>query len=128
MNEPYIYQIALIGNAIVTLGSMAVAFKYYFAVRELHLVIGRQDEVDGLRYAQNFQTQLWNEKKESLEKELAAYKEAHKKVSLELIDLTERFNGLEKAYHEAREDLRASGVLMSQAQAEENKRKRKRVG
>ncbi len=126
MNELFIYQIAVVANAVVTLGSMAVAFKYYLATRELHLALQKQSETDGLRYAQTFQTQLWNERKTELEKELSAFKKAHERVSLELLQTQERFNGMEQAYHEAREELRASGVLMSQAPAEENKAKRKR--
>jgi hypothetical protein len=125
MNELFVYQIAVICNAVVVVASTLVAFKYYLATRELHQAIQKQSEADGLRYAQSFQTQLWQEKKTDLEKELSAYKRAHEKVSVELAQMQERFNGLEQAYHESRRELSANGILISQAQAEENKAKRK---
>jgi hypothetical protein len=119
-------ELVLLANAFVIAGSLAVAFKYYFASRELHQAIQKQSEADGARYAQSFQAQLWQEKKTELEKELSAYRKAHERVSLELAEMSERFNGLEQAYHEAREQLSSSGVLMTQAEAEEGKVKRKR--
>jgi flagellar motility protein MotE (MotC chaperone) len=125
MNELFVYQIAVICNAVVVVASTLVAFKYYLATRELHQALHKQSEQDGQRYAQSFQAQLWQEKRLELEKELTAYKKAHEKACRDLIDLQERFNGLEQAYHESRKELSANGILISQAQAEENKAKRK---
>jgi predicted nucleic acid-binding Zn-ribbon protein len=128
MTESFILQVALIGNVLAVLGSLVVATKYYFASKELHQALHKQSEQDGLRYAQSFQTQLWQERKDALERELTAFKRAHEAVSLELVQTQERFNGLEQAYHEAREELHASINLVNQVQSEENKRKKKRVG
>jgi|LauGreDrversion4_2_1035121.scaffolds.fasta_scaffold429222_1 hypothetical protein len=122
MNELFVYQIAVVANAVVVLASTLVAFKYYIASRELHQAIQKQSETDGLRYAQSFQTQLWQERKTEMEKELTAYKKAHEKVCRDLAEMQERFNGLEQAYHEARYQL--NPVLLKEAQAEE-KPKRK---
>lgn len=128
MTEAFILQISLVGNIIAVFASLAVATKYYFASRDLLEAFRHKSEQDGLRYAQSFQTQLWNERKDALERELTAFKRAHEAVSLELVQTQERFNGLEQAYHEAREELHASINLVNQAQSEENKRKKKRVG
>ena len=122
MNELFVYQIAVIANAVVVLASTLVAFKYYIATRELHQAIQKQSETDGLRYAQSFQTQLWQERKTEMEKELTAYKKAHEKVCRDLVEMQERFNGLEQAYHEARYQL--NPVLIKEAEGEE-KPKRK---
>lgn len=125
MNELFVYQIAVVCNAVVVVASTLVAFKYYIASRELHQALRKQSEQDGLRYAQSFQTQLWQEKRVELEKELNAYKKAHEKACRDLVELQERFNGLEQAYHESRRELSANGILLTQAQAEEDKKKRK---
>ena len=122
MSETLILQIALVGNAIVVLGSIVVACKYYFATQELHQAIKYQDEQDGLKYGQSFQAQLWNERKIELEKSVEAYKVEHEKVTKELLELQERFKGLEQAYHEARYQL--NPVLVKEAEGEE-KPKRK---
>lgn len=125
MNELFVYQIAVVCNAVVIVASTLVAFKYYIASRELHQALRKQSEQDGLRYAQSFQTQLWQEKKTEMEKELTAYKKAHEKACRDLAEMQERFNGLEQAYHEARQQL--NPVLLKEAQAEEKpKRKGKR--
>lgn len=83
-------------------------------------------EADGERYRSNFAHMLWQEKKTEMEKELTAYKRAHERASRELIELTERFNGVEQAYREAREELNASGILLGKAQAEENAKKKRK--
>jgi ABC-type branched-subunit amino acid transport system ATPase component len=118
--------IVLISNAVVMTASLSVGIIYYRATEHLRDIVRKQAENDGQKYAQTFQSMLWQEKKTELEKELVAFKKAHEKVSLELVQMTERFNGLEQAYHEAREQLSSSGVLMAQADAEEGKVKRKR--
>jgi len=118
--------IVLISNAVVMTASVSVGIIYYRATEHLRDIVRKQSENDGQKYAQSFQSMLWQEKKTELEKELVAFKKAHERVSLELEQMTERFNGLEQAYHEAREQLSSSGVLMAQAEAEEGKVKRKR--
>lgn len=122
MNETLILQIALVGNAVVVFGSIVVAFKYYLATQELHQAIKYQDEQDGLKYGQSFQAQLWNERKIELEKSVEAYKAEHEKVTNELLELRERFKGLEQAYHEARQQL--NPVLLKEAQEEEKPKRR----
>ena len=124
MNESLILQSALIGNILAVIGSLVVATKYYFASRELHQALHKQSEQDGLRYAQSFQTQLWQERKDTLERELAAYKKSHEQTYTQLVQLQERFSGLEQAYHEAREEVNASVNLVNQAQTEENKKRK----
>lgn len=118
--------IVLISNAVVMTASVSVGIIYYRATEHLRDIVRKQAENDGQKYAQSFQSMLWQEKKNELEKELAAFQKAHEKVSLELVQMTERFNGLEQAYHEAREQLSSSGVLMAEAEAEEGKPKAKR--
>jgi hypothetical protein len=118
--------LVLVSNAVVMTASLSVGIIYYRATEHLRDIVRKQAENDGQKYAQTFQSMLWAEKKNELEKELVAFQKAHEKVSLELVQMTERFNGLEQAYHEAREQLSSSGVLMAQAEAEEGKAKRKR--
>ena len=118
--------IVLISNAVVMTASLSVGILYYRATEHLRDLVRKHAENDGQKYAQTFQTMLWAEKKTELEKELVAFKQAYERVSMELVTLTERFNGLEQAYHEAREQLSSNGVLMAQAEAEEGKVKRKR--
>ena len=124
MNESLVLQSALIGNILAVIGSLVVATKYYFASRELHQALRKQSEQDGLRYAQSFQTQLWQERKDTLERELEAYKKAHEQTYTQLVQLQERFSGLEQAYHEAREEVNASVNLVNQAQTEEGKKRK----
>lgn len=101
-------EFVLLANAFVIAGSIGVAFKYYFATRELHQAIHKQSEADGARYAQSFQAQLWQEKRVELERELVAYKKAHERVSLELAEVSDRFNGMEQAYHELKDEFRTA--------------------
>ena len=101
-------EFVLLANAFVIAGSIGVAFKYYFAARELHQAIHKQSEADGARYAQSFQAQLWQERKTELERELSAFQKAHEKTSLELAEMTDRFNGMEQAYHELKDEFRTA--------------------
>jgi predicted nucleic acid-binding Zn-ribbon protein len=119
MNE----KIALICNAIVMMASIAVGLKYYLACQELHAAVKSASERDGSQYANSFQALLWQEKKNELEKHLAAHKKAIENLTEQMVALKERYAGLEISYHEARHDLDAS--ITSRVQAEAGKRKRK---
>jgi uncharacterized coiled-coil protein SlyX len=123
MNETVLH-VALISNLLVTAGSIAVSLKYYLACQELHLAVKSAAERDGSQYAQSFQAQLWQEKKKEMETALVAHKRAVENMTAQLAILQDRFNGLEQAYHEARQDLNTT--LLQRAQAEDDKAKRKR--
>lgn len=125
MTESFILQTALVGNVLAVIGSLVVATKYYFASKDLIEALRLQSEQDGLRYAQSFQTQLWQQRKDELEREVVAYKKAHEQTYTQLVQLQERFSGLEQAYHEAREEVNASVNLVNQAQTEESKKGKK---
>lgn len=122
MNDVVILQAVLVANVLMMVGSVVVALKYYYASVELHKARKCQQEADNGRFAQDFQAQLWQEKRSGLEKELVAYKNAHEKACRDLVALQERFNGLEQAYHEARQQL--NPVLLKEAQEEEKPKRR----
>jgi chromosome segregation ATPase len=123
MNDTVLH-VALISNMLVMAASIGTALKYYLACQELHQAVKSAAERDGSQYAQSFQAQLWQEKKVEMEKNLVAHKRAVENMTGQLAVLQDRFNGLEQAYHEARQDLNTT--LLQQAQVEENKAKRKR--